>query len=163
MAVSAIAEHVDHHGLVEQLPELGGDLSDMNDRFRIVAVHVEDRRLDHPRHVGGIGRGAREAGCGGEADLIVDDEVERAAGAVAGETRQAEALGDHALAGKRRIAMQQACGMTCGPRSMSLNWSCLARTLPSTTGSTISKCDGFAVSERCTLLPSNERSDEAPR
>jgi hypothetical protein len=42
-------------------------------------------------------------------------------------------------------------------------WSCLARALPSTTGSTISRCDGLAVSDRCTLLPSNSRSDEAPR
>ena len=52
-----------------------------------------------------------------------------------------------------------------GVRSPALQpcWSCLARTLPSTTGSTISRCDGLAVSERCTLLPSKERSDEAPR
>ena len=42
-------------------------------------------------------------------------------------------------------------------------WSCLARTLPSTTGSTISRWDGLAVSERWTLLPSKARSDEAPR
>ena len=48
-------------------------------------------------------------------------------------------------------------------RSLSFSWSCLARTLPSTTGSTISRCDGLAVSDRCTLLPSNSRSDDAPR
>ena len=42
-------------------------------------------------------------------------------------------------------------------------WSCLARTLPSTTGSTISRCDGLAVSDRWILLLSNSRSDEAPR
>src|ERR1700675_1512464 len=43
------------------------------------------------------------------------------------------------------------------------SWSCLARVLPSTTGLTISRCDGLAVSERWTLLPSNSRSDDAPR
>src|SRR6478735_1368404 len=42
-------------------------------------------------------------------------------------------------------------------------WSCLARTLPSTTGSTISRCDGFAVSDRWILLTSNSRLNEAPR
>ncbi len=42
-------------------------------------------------------------------------------------------------------------------------WSCLARTLPSTTGSTISRCDGLGVSDRWTLLPSNSRSEDAPR
>ena len=39
----------------------------------------------------------------------------------------------------------------------------LARTLPSTTGFTASRCEGLGASERWTLLPSNERSDEAPR
>ena len=42
-------------------------------------------------------------------------------------------------------------------------WSCLARTFPSTTGSTISRWDGLAVSERWTLLSSKVRSEEAPR
>ena len=37
-------------------------------------------------------------------------------------------------------------------------WSCLARTLPSTTGSTISRCDGLAVSDRWIRLLSNSRS-----
>src|SRR5215467_362075 len=43
------------------------------------------------------------------------------------------------------------------------SWSCLARVLPSTTGLTISRCDGLAVSERWTRLLSNSRSDDAPR
>ncbi len=42
-----------------------------------------------------------------EADLVVDDEVDRAAGAVTLEARQAEALGHHALAGKRGVAVDQ--------------------------------------------------------
>ena len=107
VAEAAIAEHVDDDGLVELLPELGRDLGGEDDRFRIVAVHVEDRRLDHLRDVGRIGRGAREARIGREADLVVDDEVDRAAGAVALQARQAEAFGDDALAGEGRIAMDQ--------------------------------------------------------
>jgi hypothetical protein len=42
------------------------------------------------RDVGRIGRRAREARRGGEADLVVDDEVHRAAGAVALQARQAK-------------------------------------------------------------------------
>ena len=75
--------------------------------FGIIAIHVEDRRLDHLGDVGGIGRGARIARLGGEADLIVDDEMDRAAGAMALEARKAEAFGDHALAGEGRVAMDQ--------------------------------------------------------
>ncbi len=81
MAEAAIAEHVHHHRLLEALAELGGDLGREGHRLRVVAVHVEDRRLDGLRHIRRIGRGAREARIGGEADLVVDDEMDRAAGA----------------------------------------------------------------------------------
>ena len=107
VAVPAIAEHVDHDRLVEFLPELDRDLGREHHRFRIVAVDVEDRRIDHLRHVGRIGRGPRIARIGGEADLVVDDEMQRAAGAVALQVGQREAFGDHALAGKGRVAMHQ--------------------------------------------------------
>ncbi len=70
-------------------------------------LHVEDRRLDHLGDVGRIGRGARIARIGGEADLVVDDEMDRAAGAVALQARQAETFGDHALAGESRVAVDQ--------------------------------------------------------
>ena len=83
MAVAAVAEHVDDHRLAEALAELDGDLGDVDHGFGIVAVHMEDRRVDHLGDVGRVGRGAREARRRGEADLIVDDEMQRAAGAVA--------------------------------------------------------------------------------
>ena len=107
MAVPAVAEHVDDDRLLEFLPELGRDLGGEDHGFRIVAVDVEDRRLDHLGDVGGIGRGARVARIGGEADLVVDDEMHRAAGAVAAQPRQPEAFRDHALAGERRVAVDQ--------------------------------------------------------
>ena len=94
-------------GLLEFLPELGRDLGGEHHRFRIVAVDVEDRRLDHLGDVGRIRRRARIARIGREADLVVDDEVDRAAGAVALQARQAEAFRHHALAGERRVAMDQ--------------------------------------------------------
>ena len=43
----------------------------------------------------------------GEADLVVDDEVDRAAGGVAVELREVQRLGDHALSGERRVAVDQ--------------------------------------------------------
>ena len=107
VAEAAVAEHVDDHRLVELLPELGGDLGGVDHRLGVVAVGVEDRRLDHLGDVGRIGRGAREARIGGEADLVVDDEVDRAGGAVAAQARQAEALGHHALAGEGGIAVDE--------------------------------------------------------
>ena len=103
----AVAEHVDDHVAVEPLAELGGDAGGVDDRLGVVAVDVEDRRLDHQRDVGRIGRGPRVHRRGGEADLVVDDDVDGAAGAVALEAREAEALGDDALAGEGGVAVQQ--------------------------------------------------------
>ena len=107
VAVPAVAEHVDDHRLLELLPELGRHLGGEHHGFRIVAVDVEDRRLDHLGDVGGERRGARVARIGGEADLVVDDEMHRAAGAVPAQARQAEAFGDHALAREGGVARDQ--------------------------------------------------------
>ncbi len=107
VAEAAVAEHVDDHRLVERHAEFGGHLGGVDHSLRIVAVDVEDRRLDHLGHIRRIGRRARETRIGGEADLVVDDEVQRAGDAVAAQAGQAEDFGDHALAGERRIAVQQ--------------------------------------------------------
>ena len=107
VAVPAIAEHVDDHRLLKLLPEFGRHLGGEHDRFRIVAVDVENRRLDHLGDVGRIGRRARIARIGGEADLIVDDVVHRAAGAVTAQTGKPETLRHHALARERSVAVDQ--------------------------------------------------------
>ena len=49
---------------------------------------------------------ARVLGVGGEADLVVLDQVDRAADLVAVERLQVQRLGDHALAGERGVAVQ---------------------------------------------------------
>ena len=107
VAEAPVAEDVDDDVLVEHLPELGRDAGGVHHGLGVVAVDVEDRRLDHQRDVGRVGRGARVLRRGGEADLVVDDDVDGAAGAVALEAGEAEALGDHALAGEGGVAVQQ--------------------------------------------------------
>ena len=107
VAEAAIAEHVDHHVLAELLAVFRGDLGGVDHRLRVVAVGVEDRRLDHQGRVRRIGARARIARAGGEADLVVDDEVQRPAGAVALQPHQGEAFGDDPLAGEGRVAVHQ--------------------------------------------------------
>ncbi len=107
VAVAPVAEHVDDDRVLKFLPELGRHLGGEHHRLGIVAVHVENRRLDHLGDIGGIRRRARIARIGGEADLVVDDEVHGAAGAMAAQSRQPEALRDHALAGEGGIAGDQ--------------------------------------------------------
>ena len=107
VAIAPIAEHVDDNGLVEALTEFDCNLRRKDHRFRIVAVDVEDRRLDHLRHIGWIGRRPRIARIGRKADLIVDDEVDRSTSAMSLQARQTEAFGNNALTGESRIAVDQ--------------------------------------------------------
>src|SRR5690606_39169214 len=107
MAEAAIAEHVDHDRAIETLTELRRDLRRMDNRFRVVAIHMEDRRLHHLRHIGGIGRGAAMDRARGEADLVIDNEMDRAASAMPLQVRQAETFGNDALTRKGRIAVNE--------------------------------------------------------
>ena len=107
VAEAAVAEHVHHHVLGEFLTELRGHLGGEDHGFGIVPVDVQDRGLDHQGDVGRIGRGPAVARGGGEADLVVDHEMDRAAGAVALQPHQGEAFGHHALAGEGGVAVDQ--------------------------------------------------------
>src|SRR4051794_29326936 len=78
---ATIAPHVYDDVAIEPLAELGRHLAGPGDRFGIVAIDVEDRRLDALGDVGGIRRRPAELRARREADLVVDDEMDRAAGA----------------------------------------------------------------------------------
>ena len=104
---AAVAEHVDDHWLVEHHAELDRDLGRIDDSFRIVSVDVENRCLDHLRHIGRIGRRAGKTRIGRETDLVIDDEMERAGHAMAAQSRKPQHFGHHTLAGERRIAVEQ--------------------------------------------------------
>ena len=92
VAEPAVAEDVDDDVLVEALAELDRDAGGVDHGLGVVAVDVEDRRLDHQRDVGRVGRGARVHRRGGEADLVVDDDVDGAAGPVALEARRGRSI-----------------------------------------------------------------------
>ena len=105
MAVLAPAPHVDDGVGAELLAELVGQLRDPRAGLGIAAVHVEDRYLDALRVAGDVLAGGAILEIGGEADLVVDDQVEGAADVVAGEPHHVEALGGGALAGERCVAV----------------------------------------------------------
>ena len=107
VAEAAIAPHVDHDVAAEGLAIVDRQLAGEGHGFGIIAVDVQDRRLDALGDVRGIGRAARELRAGGEADLVVDDEVDAAAGVVALDAREAEAFPDNALPRKGGVAVDQ--------------------------------------------------------
>ena len=108
VAQLAEADDVDHDILVELLAVLQRQLRAQHHGFGIVAVHVQHGRFHHLDHVGAVQRGPRVARiAGGEADLVVDDDVHRATGVVAARGRHRQRLHHHALAGKGGVAVHQ--------------------------------------------------------
>ena len=135
-------------------------LRDLADGLRIFAVHVEDRDFEHAHDVGRVARRAGVVRHRGEADLVVDDDVDGAAGRVALEPRQVQRLGDDALSDERRVAVdEQRHDAACALRSP--RRSCLARTRPSTTGFTHSRWLGLNASERWTLCAGERRDSRS--
>ena len=106
VAQAAVADHIDDHVLAELVAEIERHAGDEDHRLGVVAIDVEDRGLNHLGHVGAIGRRAGiQRVAGGEADLVVDDDVHSPAGGVAAHLGQVEGLHDHALAGHRGVAV----------------------------------------------------------
>ena len=110
VAVAPVAKQVDDDVLLEFLTVFDGDAGRRSDRFRVVAVDVQDRRLDPLGDIRRVGARPRGRWARGKADLVVDDEMQRAAGREAVEFRQFERLGDETLAGKGGVAMHQDAG-----------------------------------------------------
>ena len=106
MTATPIADEIDHDVLAKLHPVIDRDLRDEQHFFRIVAVHVEDRRLHHARDFGAVfGRSRIVLPARGEADLVVDDQMNRAAGFEATRLRHLERLHHHALPGESGVAM----------------------------------------------------------
>ncbi len=107
VTVAAIADEVDEDVLLERLPERDREARRVHGGFRIVAVHVEDGRLDHLAEVGRLPGEPVVFGRRREADLVVHDHVDRTARSIAGELGEPERLLDHALPRERSIAVHE--------------------------------------------------------
>ena len=107
MPAAAVAIHVDHHVALELAAEIHRQAHHLGHGFRIFAVDVEDRDLQHLGDVGGVDRRAAFRGRGGEADLVVDHHVQRAARGIAGQLAQVERFLHDPFAGDRGVAVDQ--------------------------------------------------------
>ena len=73
----------------------------------VVGIHVQDRRLNRSRNVGAIDAASPVHGIRREADLVVNDDMNRAAGRIAIELRKLQNLGHDTLADERSVAVNQ--------------------------------------------------------
>ena len=107
MAMAAIADDIQHHIRAKHHAEFGCQACAEHHRFRIIAIHMQDWRLDGFRHIGAVQAGIGMRRNGGEADLVIRDDMQRAAGAIANQLAHRQRFIDHALPRKGSIAMQQ--------------------------------------------------------
>ena len=104
---ATVADQIDQEILAEGVAVLDRHAHRGQAAFRIVGIDMHDRNLEALGEIAGVAGRARIAGRGGEADLVVGNDVNGAAGGVAGKRGEIERFGHHALAGEGRIAMDE--------------------------------------------------------
>ena len=107
VAEAAVADEVDEDVVAELVP-VRHRQSDRRDRsLGVVGVDVDDRDVEALGQIAGVARGSAFHRIGGEADLVVGDDVERAARGVPLEVLEVEGLRDDPLAGEGCVAVDQ--------------------------------------------------------
>ena len=107
VTVAAIAHQVDQVVELEALPVCDRQPGRLDAGDRIIGIHVGDRNLEATRQAAGVTGAEGLFRIGGEADLVVGDDVDDAADVVALEPRQVQGFGHHALARKGRVAVDE--------------------------------------------------------
>ena len=105
--VFPVADDVEDDVLVELLAKLQGHLDDGTGGEGVVTVDMKDGETEGFGGGGTVAGGAGVDRKGGEGDLVVDDDMNGAAGLVALELREIEGFRHHALADKGSVAVDE--------------------------------------------------------
>ncbi len=106
VATTTVTNQIDHDVTLELHAVVDRQLGDKQHRFRIIAINVKDRRLNHLGDVGTILGGARIVlTASGKTNLVVDDNVDGAARLVSTGLRHLEGFHDYALPGESSVTM----------------------------------------------------------
>ncbi len=105
VAVAAVADEVDDDVGGEGVAVVGGEGGDADDGFGVLGVDVEDGDGQALGEVGGEARAVGLFGIGGEAEQVVDDDLDGAADGEAVDGGEIEGLGPDALAGEGGVAV----------------------------------------------------------
>ena len=106
VTTTAVADQVDDHVTLELHAVVDRQLGNEQHCFRVVAIDVEDRRLNHLGDVSTVLGGAGIfLAAGGKADLVVDHDMNGATGFVGTGLGHLECLHDHTLTGKGRVTV----------------------------------------------------------
>ena len=107
VAVLSVADKVNNNVVLELGAPVSGQLAHVVDSLNIVGVDVEDGGVDGLGNIGTVGGGTSETGVGGETNLVVDDEVDRAASGEGGQRVETKTLVDDTLGSKCSVTVQE--------------------------------------------------------
>ncbi len=106
VAVTAVAHQVDEDIAFEGITEIQRQTGNESNRFRVIRVNVENRRLNHLTDIGAVRRRTRIQRVGrGEANLVVDNDANGSAHFVTARFGHVQGFLNHALAGYRGVAV----------------------------------------------------------
>ena len=106
VAVTAVAHQIDEDIAFKGITEIQRQAGHESDRFRVIRVHVENRRLNHLTDVGTVRCRTRiQRVRRSEAHLVVDNDANGTAHFVTTRFRHVQGFLNHALPGYRRIAV----------------------------------------------------------
>src|ERR1039457_2796048 len=107
MAVATKANEINHHVRTEVVAILERHAADAYHRIGILAVDMEDRNWQPLGKVGGEAAGIGIARVGGEANEIVDDDMNRAADHVTPQVGEVQGLGHNTLSCESGVSVHQ--------------------------------------------------------
>src|SRR6201999_767548 len=93
--------------LVKDVSIIERDLDYTIRRFGVVPVDMKDRCLSDLGRVGRVDRAAAKLGRRRKADLVIDDNMDRAAGAITRQIGELKRFHYNTLTRKRRVTVQQ--------------------------------------------------------
>ena len=103
---SAIAHEIYHHVLLKLIAKIDGQLRYKYNGLWIISVYMENRRLHHFGNIRTVLCGTRICGlAGSETNLIIENNMQRAARSVSTGLRHLKRLHDNALSRKRGVPM----------------------------------------------------------
>ena len=107
VAVAAVADHVNDNVFMKALAIVPRKPSNFHAGLRVVTINVKDWCLDRLRNVGAVDRRSSELRCRGEADLVVNNEVNRATYPVSADVAHRQTLSNDALASEGCVAVNE--------------------------------------------------------
>ena len=107
MAPAPVAVHIDHDIALVLVAKVDRKPDNLGRGFRVLAIDVQDRHTQHLRNRGGVDRRSGLPVGRRKSDLVVDDDVNRAADGVARQLAHVECFLHDPFSSKRGVPVKQ--------------------------------------------------------